>query len=77
MNKNIGELKMTNLKRLTKKELERKRKREMDRLQKLWRACNERRKKTGDHGNHIEERINKAMVEVSKKYNFEILRRVN
>ena len=73
---NTGELKMTNLKRLTKKELERKRKREMDRLQKLWRACNERRKNTGDHQNHIEERINKAMVAVSKKYNFEMLRRV-
>jgi len=73
---NTGELKMTNLKRLTKKELERKRKREMDRLQKLWRACYERRKKTGDHANHIEERINKAKVAVSKKYNFELLRRV-
>ena len=72
----IKENKMTNLKRLTKKELERKRKREMDRLQKLWRACNEQRKIDGDHRNHIEERINKAMVEVSKKYNFEMLRRV-
>ena len=67
---------MTNLKRLTKKELERKRKREMDRLQKLWRACYERRKNTGDHQNYIEERINKAMVECQKKYNFEMLRRV-
>ena len=67
---------MTNLKRLTKKELFIKRKRDMERLKRLLMANLKRRMIDGDHRNHIEERINKAMVAVSKKYNFEMLRRV-
>ena len=75
MNTNTGVQKMNKLKKLTKEELFRKRKREIGRLQKLFKACVERRKITGDHRNHIEERINIAMVSVYRKYNFELLRR--
>jgi hypothetical protein len=46
------------------------------RLQKLFLACLEQRKKDGDHRNHIEERINKAMVAITIKYNMERFRRI-
>jgi hypothetical protein len=67
---------MINLKKLTLKELKRKETRELARLQKLFLACLEQRKKDGDHRNHIEERINKSMVAVTIKYNMERFRRV-
>jgi hypothetical protein len=76
MNKQTQENKMTNLKRLTKKELFIKRKRDMDRLQRLFMANLKRRMIDGDHKNHIEERISKAKVQLSIKYNNELLRRV-
>lgn len=66
---------MINLKKLTLKELKIKETRELARLQKLFLACLEQRKKDGDHRNHIEERINKSMVAITIKYNMERLRR--
>tara|TARA_B100000963_G_C22465760_1_gene597820 strand:- start:649 stop:879 length:231 start_codon:yes stop_codon:yes gene_type:complete len=73
---NTKENTMINLKKLTLKELKRKETRELARLQKLFLACLEQRKKDGDHRNHIEERINKAMVAVTIKYNMERFRRI-
>ncbi len=67
---------MINLKKLSLKELKRKETRELARLQKLFLACLEQRKKDGNHRNHIEERINKAMVAITIKYNMERFRRV-
>jgi hypothetical protein len=67
---------MINLKKLTLKELKRKETRELARLQKLFLACLEQRKKDGDHRNHIEERINKSMVAITIKYNMERFRRI-
>tara|TARA_R100000697_G_scaffold988_1_gene2165 strand:- start:488 stop:697 length:210 start_codon:yes stop_codon:yes gene_type:complete len=67
---------LNNLKKLTLKELKRKETRELARLQKLFLACLEQRKKDGDHRNHIEERINKAMVAITIKYNMERFRRI-
>ena len=67
---------MINLKKLSLKELKRKETREVARLQKLFLACLEQRKKDGNHRNHIEERINKAMVAVTIKYNMERFRRI-
>ena len=67
---------MINLKKLTLKELKRKETRELARLQKLFLACLEQRKKDGNHRNHIEERINKAMVAITIKYNMERFRRI-
>ena len=67
---------MINLKKLTLKELKRKETRELARLQKLFLACLEQRKKYGNHRNHIEERINKAMVAITIKYNMERFRRI-
>ena len=66
---NTKENTMINLKKLTLKELKRKETRELARLQKLFLACL-------DHRNHIEERINKAMVAVTIKYNMERFRRI-
>ena len=67
---------MINLKKLSLKELKRKETRELARLQKLFLACLEQRKKDGNHRNHIEERINKTMVAITIKYNMERFRRV-
>ena len=67
---------LNNLKKLTLKELKRKETRELARLQKLFLACLEQRKKDGNHRNHIEERINKAMVAITIKYNMERFRRI-
>ena len=67
---------MINLKKLSLKELKRKETRELARLQKLFLACLEQRKKDGNHRNYIEERINKAMVAITIKYNMERFRRV-
>lgn len=73
---NTKENTMINLKKLTLKELKRKETRELARLQKLFLACLEQRKKDGNHRNHIEERINKAMVAITIKYNMERFRRI-
>lgn len=73
---NTKENTMINLKKLSLKELKRKETRELARLQKLFLACLEQRKKDGNHRNHIEERINKAMVSITIKYNMERFRRV-
>lgn len=73
---NTKENTMINLKKLSLKELKRKETRELARLQKLFLACLEQRKKDGNHRNHIEERINKAMVAITIKYNMERFRRV-
>jgi len=67
---------LNNLKKLTLKELKRKETRELARLQKLFLACLEQRKRDGNHRNHIEERINKAMVAITIKYNMERFRRI-
>ena len=67
---------MINLIKLSLKELKRKETRELARLQKLFLACLEQRKKDGNHRNYIEERINKAMVAITIKYNRERFRRV-
>jgi|TARA_R100000479_G_C6292928_1_gene167307 hypothetical protein len=73
---NTKENTMINLKRLTKKELDRKESRELARLQKLFLACVEKRKNGGDQDTDIEERINKAMVAITIKYNMERFRRI-
>jgi hypothetical protein len=73
---NTKENTMINLKKLTLKELKIKETRELARLQKLFLACLEQRKKDGDHRNHIEERINKSMVAITIKYNMERFRRI-
>lgn len=65
---------MTNLKRLTKKELEDRRKKEIKRLEKYMNKLISLPFEQRNFG--LEEILNKAIVNVNTKYNMEILRRV-
>ena len=65
---------MTNLKRLTKKELEDRRKKEIQRLEKYMNKLISLPFEQRNFG--LEEILNRAIVNVNTKYNMEILRRV-
>jgi uncharacterized FlaG/YvyC family protein len=71
---NKENIKMTNLKRLTKKELEDRRKKEIQRLEKYMNKLISLPFEQRNFG--LEEILNKAIVNVNTKYNMEILRRV-
>jgi len=65
---------MTNLKRLTKKELEARRKKQIQRLEKYMNMLTALPFEERNFG--LEELVNKALVNIDTKYNFEMLRRV-